>query len=448
LFLAVFGLSVLPYGYMNDYLTPYSHEATHGLFLCLWGFVILERFIKTKLPIYLFIIGVTEACLFLSKPEFFAASLAIPLAVIIGAHKKEKALGWLTLGFLSGMLPFLIYFISKLGLVDGLISVASPWYYILTTSVSQNYYYRLVLGLEGFRYNIETSLAYLLLYLSIFVIVKSAEKLYQYNKKITAYSLLVSLLIFATIFLFNLRVLEDFCAGFSFLITILFIYRTLKKRELFESTFLLFCSLLMLKIFFKVAVYGYGFVLVPPSIFALFLTLKNSSRIAKVSSIYLSLVLIIAYSIKTFTNTSENQFKIGHGTNSFTVAYPFSQYNEVLAMIEQQVPTNKSLVAFPEGLFLNFLTERVHPVRSTNFMPPEFDIFGEETILTDLIAGHPDYILLINNLTRPEFIYNSNFFNRDYAQTVHDWIYNHYHQTSEYKDIGGQYILMKRNGND
>lgn len=444
LFLSVFGLSVLPYGYMNDYLTPYSHEATHGLFLCLWGFVALRQFEKRKSTSPLILIGVIEALLFLSKPEFFAASLAIPLAALVSSDRKSKTLFWTTISFIVTLLPFLTYFIFKLGLFNGIKSLISPWFYIFTTSVSSTYYYRLVLGLEGFRYNLETSLAYLALYLGIYFVIRLSEKFYHQQRKITLV-LLAMTLVAATIFIFQYRVLEDFCAGFSYFILIMFIYRSLKERNVFESAFLLFSLLLMLKIFFKVAVYGYGFVLVPASIFAIFITLNKPTWPMRLSSIYLSLVLIIAYSVKTYSNTTENQYQIGRKQNAFTVAYPFRNYNEVINLVERHVPEDKSLVAFPEGLFLNFITQRTHPVRSTNFMPPEFEIFGEQTILNDLIEGKPDYIMLIDNLTRPDFIYNSNFFNQDYALMVHQWIFRHYHQVDEYSDTGGQYKLMKRN---
>lgn len=104
-------------------------------------------------------------------------------------------------------------------------------------------------------------------------------------------------------------------------------------------------------------------------------------------------------------------------------------YDFIINNTQQQ----DKVVIMPEGLFINYITDR----KGNNFyynLSPLFynDVFGEERIINDFNENMPDYfiILPIDNIE-----YGSRFFGKDYAHNFYKLIDDNYDLLEKYNNI-------------
>src|SRR5437016_2823869 len=81
-FIAVFGFSQFVSSGNYNYATPYSHEATHGLLLCLLLVFVLAKWVQEATPSRSFLAGFLFGLTALLKPEIlFAAGVVTAVAI-------------------------------------------------------------------------------------------------------------------------------------------------------------------------------------------------------------------------------------------------------------------------------------------------------------------------------------------------------------------------------
>jgi hypothetical protein len=107
LFISVFAFSQFTANGNYNYATPYAHEATHGLLVCLLLLIVLCRWVEKATPRLSFLAGILFGLTFLLKPEFMlAGALAIAAARLarhrLGADSPPKM--WLALA-VGALLP-------------------------------------------------------------------------------------------------------------------------------------------------------------------------------------------------------------------------------------------------------------------------------------------------------------------------------------------------------
>ncbi len=96
-----------------------------------------------------------------------------------------------------------------------------------------------------------------------------------------------------------------------------------------------------------------------------------------------------------------------------------------LRWMEAGMPPGATFVAFPEGITLNYLSR--HPTTSPclNFMMTEMIVFGEDWILDRLKARPPDYVLLVHKDTSE---FGVGYFGADpaYGRRIISWVNRNY----------------------
>ncbi len=114
-------------------------------------------------------------------------------------------------------------------------------------------------------------------------------------------------------------------------------------------------------------------------------------------------------------------------TSLGTILLPEDQKNKILvqalAGVRERIGENETLVAFPEGVYLNSLTGRASVWGFPHFFPSDFDLFGEDLFIAELEASPPDYIALVHRHT-PE--YGPSTFGQNYALRLASWLRSHY----------------------
>ena len=95
-----------------------------------------------------------------------------------------------------------------------------------------------------------------------------------------------------------------------------------------------------------------------------------------------------------------------------------------MALIEERIEPAETLAVMPEGVILNFLSDRDNPVPYTTYGSGEVMIFGEDNILASFESNPPDFLLIVHQ-DGSEF--GRRFFGRDYARKIWTWITAEYH---------------------
>jgi hypothetical protein len=102
---------------------------------------------------------------------------------------------------------------------------------------------------------------------------------------------------------------------------------------------------------------------------------------------------------------------------------------ESIDYIEKYIPKNATLAVFPEGLGINYFTERNNPLTYDTLLPSLIEIVGEEEIIRTMERTDLDYIVLLHRLT-PLCKYK--LFGQDYAKQIAKWIDRNYHLVKQF----------------
>jgi hypothetical protein len=95
--------------------------------------------------------------------------------------------------------------------------------------------------------------------------------------------------------------------------------------------------------------------------------------------------------------------------------------NAILAA--EQIPADKTLACFPEGIMINYLARRQTAGPYVNYNPPDLLLFGEDQMLAALKVTPPNYIFLVHKDTSE---FGERFFGIDYGQKLYAWIAANY----------------------
>jgi hypothetical protein len=197
---------------------------------------------------------------------------------------------------------------------------------------------------------------------------------------------------------------------------------------------IVFAFALLAKIFFKVRLQHYGFVLAMPGTLVLLVTLigwiprsidhfggfgpvfrAGSLALALVAGMELVEIVEQRYASRSYTiATGPDRFKVG-GKAAYAAL--------VLREIEKRVGPDETLAVIPEGVMLNYLVRRAASTPHHSFMPPELIIYGEHRILDDFRRAPPDYIAVVHKDTTE---YGFPFFGQDYGRDLYAWVMSHY----------------------
>ena len=118
--------------------------------------------------------------------------------------------------------------------------------------------------------------------------------------------------------------------------------------------------------------------------------------------------------------------------------------------IKKNTAKDSTVVAFPEGVGINFFTDRATPLRHHSFLPHDIKLFGENKILLEMWAAKIDYIVI---LTRDTSEWGPASFGVDYAKKIRKWIDNDYVPIKQFgakpyaSNLVGMLIFKKKDTN-
>lgn len=462
-FVATLGFSHMGPVANFNFITPYSHEITHGLFLALASLAFAVRFLQTRRRIFPALAGLFLGLLFLTKLEIFAAavmSVALGLGIFftltpVPASDRIRGALTFTAAVLAPVVVAAALLAAKIGFFEALDGIFSPIKYSLNSQVIQNPYYLWCTGFGRIEDNLITMMTGSARFLALVV----AFVLFDFAiSQSTGLRRLLLVILFGTVEIALLsflvrnpfivqqttRCLPLLMAG-AFTCSALYGWKNRPIAASFQKAIActivtLFSLLLLSKIFLNARTYHYGFALSAPALIVVVILLFQwipslLPRVGAKGAIFklgsLSVVGVVVF-LHLYTTSNWNGIKnvsIASGKDAFYASQIGDAINQTLVVVNQYIPRDKTLVVLPEGVMLNYLSRRASSIPYVNFMPIELLVFGEISILETLKNNPPDFIFLVH---RDTSIYGVRFFGRDYGQSMFSWVKQNYEPIGQY----------------
>jgi len=196
-------------------------------------------------------------------------------------------------------------------------------------------------------------------------------------------------------------------------------------------------SLITCRIFFAPSVHRYGFFLLTLPLLCYYCffgdMLKNMLEVrfkipfgplhTAIACFFILMIIpywetsnIVYARYSEFISTSKGDFRYSNYVQN-------NMFWKTIDYLKKNTPKSSTVVVFPEGVGINFFTERTMPLRYCNFIPPDIKLFGEDRMLAEMKAAKIDYIVI---LTRDTSDFGPTSFGVDYAKKIQKWIDDNY----------------------
>jgi len=488
-FISLFGLAHLqPIGNYN-FISPYSHSLTHGIWLSLAAILSWGCYLRCRKLGWLILCHLLVGLVFLCKLEAFVA--------IAGA----LTVGWILLLWKSG-LP---HSQSARPLLAGLACVALPtilailmlstqmtlsascqgvffsWTSLIETDVTSASFHKSIMGIDRTGRNLiqiaGLSLVGVIGFLVLLGLGGWAHRRQRRNQIVAVvagaliailalsmmketwwFHLLRPLPVAILIILLGLLVKIRRCVVLQPDTTSQPLSEQIAKppnpvpgeiepgsalsKNILLMTFATFALLLMLKILLRVNIYGYGFALAMPATLIVVLALldwlprwvnkKLPGAMVFSAVIWTAFSSVFLWHVKTSALYYANKTACFAREADMIRIDPHSSRNECLLeaveYINTSFQTEDRFAVLPEGAMLNYATRRPSSIPYYNFDPSILAIFREERILSAFEQHPPRYLVLCSRETSE---LGGRFFGIDYGLKLMEWIKLNYEQIWE-----------------
>ncbi len=423
-----------------NYTLPYSYAVLYGLCCFLISVYFLICHVENKKQAPLLLSALFAGFAISNKYDFIF--YIIPVIFIILKTKSPKiilkSLSALVFGF---CLPFIILFIQGLQVQDIISSLQTIKAFTFTSAlktfyVTQGVYYTDRVWGEWFF-----EILFLLIYLSFIVLGVSI-----FSKEKVIFKILGSFFVLFGANFAICNVQEDSYLFLTFFTALFFVF-TFKKNTFAQNVFIISSILSGAKSFWGLSHVNYGLYFIPFILISFFILCSNSfSKKITLSISILVLSMAIGIGINNFDilQTIKGKLQSQKG-QIYTLKDTSAPTNEVINYINNIKAQTPSVMIYPEGLMLNFLSSKETKTNDmyNSLIPLYTEGFGENKIIESFDKNKIDYIIL-SNLTSES--YRKGEICRTYGYNICAYILSNY--TPIYKTESGKetkYIIFKRN---
>lgn len=487
MFLAVFAFPPYPVAINYNFITPYSHEITHGAMFSLAAIWAMICFVRSGRPAMLGWCGGFLGLLFLTKPEVFLAagvSVGVTMVTFLFIERRTMRVGraamWFGVGLVVPVMLAALLLWSAMPLGEALEAVRGGWRYAFNPRLVGLPFYRRTFGTIGTRaYPASTWImfwaAYSMLFVGIAVLAavgvgRAIRRHFAAPPRALLRSIeAISFGALLTAALVTLRgtAWDQTLRAFPLLLAVLVLVHgcvLLFRREGRQITaaalaLSLFAVVLLAKVALNTQLYYYGFVLAMPALMVVSIALvkwmpewlarlAGPGARAVMRGLGLAAVTALLLSLLhgAVVRRSSDWIAMGSGPNRFRAEKQFAQPINALLAHLKTLPAEGTLAVLPEGAAVNFLSVRINPTPYHTLLPPEYIMFGEERIFAAYREHPPEYIALLQRSTKE---YGPRGFGHGYAGSIYAWIRANYHPVwRNGGDIEGDtfgILLLERN---
>lgn len=420
--LLLFGFSqYVPVGNYN-FVTPYAHEATHGLALAVALIICLYLGVASGGTRWLAAAGLAFGLVNLTKPEIVTASVAAVFAGITVAGVARLRDGrWLARGLLVfaasatvAPLAFFLHFLRYMPAAEAARAVAGAWA-ALNPAIAANPFYLSGSGLDAPASNAMR----MLLTFGGFVLFVAAGIWAAASRRRRPIVIAVGVLALSR-GTFP-RALPLMALG-TMVVAWLLMRARPSRRETAQRLLPLamwsaFGLVLLAKIALNSRIVHYGFYLALPAttvsvalvcgLIPEWLEVRGFS--ARSAGFRQIAFWAVAASVAPYLGLSHGWYAlktvpVASGADRFFAAggpgrWQGRALDEARAILDREAAPDARIAVLPEGIMLNYLLRRASPLPLTNAMPPEIAAFGEERLLAALAGSPPDFVVLVQRDT-------------------------------------------------
>ena len=446
-FLVIFALSdIYQFGNYN-FITPYSHEMTHGFLLAIVTLFLLAQYLETPKTSMLVGAAVTLGLVFLTKAEIFIATAgAVGLGVILEGWRRErpiltvvKRLAMVAItAFVPAVLAFL-YLASRMPAGDALRGVVGSWAYVFQGELTELRFYMRYLGTLDLANSLlriaAWSLFYVVAFLPVALIAKRISPSSRARIGVTAaFGVWIALI---TVLALNTLSPDDLIRPMPLFLAVtvlVFLFQEKSSRQVLFVVVSTFAFLLLSKIFFFTRVHHYGFVLAVPAFTILVLILLSEipgwidhrggyGRALQIAALVFFAIVTVDVASISAKGYRRNDVQLGKAGDRLVVAEKGELVAQAIDWLRGDMSPDETLAVFPEGAMLNYQVRRANSTPYFTLLPPELLMFGEDTIVATYQEQPPDVVMVIKRTTQE---YGFTAFGEGYAEELDRWIRSNY----------------------
>lgn len=147
-------------------------------------------------------------------------------------------------------------------------------------------------------------------------------------------------------------------------------------------------------------------------------------------------IFLVIFSLFVFINYYHTKYMqwikadtYGHGT-LYNFAYVVEPFNETLDWIIKNTKTEDTVVVLPEGLLINYFTDRKTNPKYYHLIPNHISALGEDYIVNDLRNNLPDYFVLNNTSYH---MYGTSFICGNFGFEICNLIFQNYELQQQFR---------------
>ncbi len=483
-FLALFAFAHYVFVGNYNYISPYTHEATHGTLLAVGLVLALGRYAARGRRRDAALAGVLLGLAAMTKVEVAMAALAttvvalvVVAAVPLPAGRRRGGVMILAgLALLPGI-AFFIYFCTYLAPLPAL-RAAAAGFVSLSGEVARNPFYRHVLGLDDVRHNLLAA-ADMTAWIAIAAGAAAGADLLARRLPLRPVQIALAagtLLFLALVAWPDLVPWMELPRALPVVAAVLVVVFSLRvarfradpgiaRRHVPMLLLAVFGLAMLGKSALNTHLYHYGFYLAMPATLAATaaalywgpraVRAAGGSGVVARGLAFAFVAAAIVYHLRwSWAIYAQKDLPVGGDGDTILTYGPTVQENgtvtaEALDWIVSHTPPSSTLLGLPEGIMLNYLARRETTTPCMNFMMTEMILFGEDRLLQGLEARPPDYVALVHKKT-DEFGVGPFGADPRYGRKLVEWIDAHYDPVARFGaepfrgDAFGIRILRRR----
>ena len=440
-----------------NWMSPYSHEMTHGIALSLLGIWFARGIVRDGQKWRAFAAGVVVGLAFLTKAEVFAAGSAGTVVALLAASRvRYESIGTtvnvLVVAAIGGLIPVLTAFgaLSTYAEFDtALRGALGTWTYVFDDTLGEQDFFRRTSGLDDVGRSLRRLALATFAWLAVLLPIAVVARFVSARRQVLAAVVLgVGFVGVAAMTGDDLPVHEWLrpLPLILFIALVLFDVPGLWRRRAPESdaiaaakfvtrpALLVISGLLLAKVVLNVRVSHYGFGLAMPGTVLAFaglfgpvaaaLTRRRCSSIVLRTGIIAAIVGLMSCHVAVIgAQVARKAYRVGSGGDAFFAGPAGLFVNAATDWVADNAPENATMTVMIDCEMLNYLTRRRNPARYGNFNPQQLDLFGESNVRESLDATRPDLIAFVHRDTSE---YGPRFFGKDYGRELYGWVLQNY----------------------
>jgi hypothetical protein len=422
-FIAVFGFSQYVAAGNYNYATPYSHESTHGMLVCLLLALALSRWMENPTVLWSALIGGLFGLTAVLKTEFILAAGLLTIAAVTVRWRQKKPLPPAAIGIWAGSaalptLAFAIYFSAHVPAREALALACHAWLGAGSVLAQAGPAQMSFLGLDRPRENVlaEAGATFAALWLTACIcgfawLTERLSALWQRLLLAGALAGGLGWLSLARIDWFN----AGRCLPGLVILYVAFaavsVWR--EARPLLTLRFLiaLLAAALIARMILNGRLYQYGFYqaalasLLVPAVMLVELPAwlrldRWGKAVVAIGTLALVIPGVVVLAGRSLDILQQKTETVGQGPDQFYAFPPdVEPTGEIVRIVTEwlsKLPPQQTLVVLPEGEMINYMARMPSPVAPAVFYSAAGNSGSEAKIVNDLSRRPPDWIVLVS----------------------------------------------------